>query len=288
MPKAEAQFVVVRYMFSDLREEAANVGIIVVSETPPRLIPRFLDDPAFKSRGDVKVQRDVVDRFRAWLDKNVATLLDHVSPDQVFERVFHALREHTGNIIRLLGPRVVLTDDIEAEAGLLFQEWVAPLSGSRRLMPPGPRDPLGGLRREASKAIARAIRETLKSPLPRRIFVRNYEVAGARHVNHFDVAVLQPGRPKVREFLFHHVLMLPEPEESFDQAAALCWRWGDIRSAGNGHRRLTAVLYGRGGEPMRGLGNSTTILKDSKIEVARLSELPRLAEELRDEYPLIV
>jgi DUF3037 family protein len=271
----QGQYFVVRYMLDELRDEAANVGVILLSA--PGEVPRarFLDDPSLKGRRDASIDADIVSGFRQWLDRYVAEREDQISATDLES----ALRERTGNVIRIRGPHTVLLSDPEAEELALYEEWVAP----RGLVPSrqfalGPRDPLGGLRKEAQKAIAATLRGSYKGPRGRQAIQRDYEVAGKVHVNRFDAVLI----PKARgpERLFHHVLVLPNPEDSFDQAAALARRWIDVRQANGKSRHLTAVFYKRGGGKVKPDSEAEALLENDKIEVATLSGLPQILKGL--------
>ena len=149
----------------------------------------------------------------------------------------------------------------------------------------GPRDPLGVIRRKASSALVKKFREGYGT-LTRRLIHRRYEVKGTVHRNLIDLAMVGRERGARREYLFQHVLLFPDAEETFTQAAGLCWRWDDMREANNAVRNLTAVLYERSGQQVRGVNDATELLKKSNVEVARLHDLPKVARDLKGELNL--
>src|ERR1700682_5830543 len=125
----ELQYVLVRYMLNELGDEAVNVGIIAVTNDPPRVISRFLEDPTLKSRADARVRRDAVERFAASVRDRTSTPETRPGADQsLTEVVFNRIREIGGNVVRVSYPRSVLTNDVESEFGLLFSQLVAPTS----------------------------------------------------------------------------------------------------------------------------------------------------------------
>jgi hypothetical protein len=91
-----------------------------------------------------------------------------------------------------------------------------------------------------------------------------------------------------REHLFHHVLLLANPEETFNQAAGLSCRWVDITARNHVDRDLTAILYKREGLLAKGVEDATDLLKESNIGVTSLGDVPKLAEKLKTlgELPL--
>ena len=204
----ELQYVVVRYMLNELADEAANVGIVAVTEDPPRIISQFLPDPSIKSRNDVRVKKEIVDRFASFISSLKQTFTKSPSADVSYsEAVFERLREFGGGLVRTNFPRSVLTNDLQAEIDLLFNELVLPIgtSASRRLY--APRDPFSPLRKEAIRALVRVFRESYGRPLSRKTFHRQYEVRGATHKNVIDLAVVRGTKKHLHEHLWP-----PRPE----------------------------------------------------------------------------
>src|SRR5439155_7648412 len=104
--------------------------------------------------------------------------------------LFNHLTDLGSGIVRTTPPRSVLTNNADAEFNLLFNQWVAPREriGARQLLTP--RDPLGGLRKEAASAIVREFKQGYGRPLSRKLFTRSYQVRGASsHVSTFDLAL---------------------------------------------------------------------------------------------------
>lgn len=277
----ELQYVVVRYMLNDLADEAANIGLVAVTQDPPRVLARFLEDPTVKSRSDARVKRDVTNRFVAYATSRIRAIESQSgAPSSLPGALFPELMDLGGNMVRVNQPRSVLTNDVDQEFDTLYSQWVSPLSSASEAATRGPRDPLRALRREATRALIRAFREGYGHPLSRKTFARPYEVRGATHKNTFDLALLSGSKKRPREHIFQHVLQLPDPEESFTQAAALCWRWSDIRATNHVDRSLTAVLYERPDHAARGVSDTTKLFKAEQIDVARLDALPALVRRL--------
>jgi hypothetical protein len=118
-------YFVVRYMYNELGDEAANIGVIFAGRYPKSVKSQFLPELKVKDRADVQMDKGVVDDFRTWLDREVFELPQRGGVDW-FSQFETRLREKTGNIIRILGPRSVLTSDDSAELRTLYNEWVAP------------------------------------------------------------------------------------------------------------------------------------------------------------------
>ncbi len=283
--RAEAHYFVVRYMFDELRDEASNVGLILLQANPQRVITRFLDDFSAKSRVDARINRRVVADFQDWLERTSERLQVEGAPFPEAAKGFEqALQEHTGNVIRIMGPRSVLLTEADAEMQTLFDEWVAPRRKAKPDEEAAMRDPLGGLRRAAQSEISRVLHENITTPAVRRAIKRDVEIRGRVARNRFDVALLPLRKAPVR--LFHHVLVLPEPEESYDQAAALARRWIDVREANGADRLLTAVFYSRENVPNPVLPDAAALLRHDEIQVASVSDLRMVATKLDHQVQL--
>ena len=275
-------------MLNELADEAVNVGIITVTDDPISVKMRFLDDPTVKSRNDARVKGDAVGRFRAMAAAEIESQAANRAVDTPFStRLFTRLQDLGGNLIRTNLPRSVLTNDVDREVELLYTQWVAPTAVPRAPRSRSPRDPLAGMRREARTALVQAFRQGYGHALSRKTFVRAHEIQGAIHKSTFDLAVLSRTRKGRREHLFQHLLMLPDAEESFTQAAALCWRWTDVQARNGADRQLTAVLYERGDERARGLPDTTHLLKREQIDFAHLKELPEFVRKLQGQGELL-
>jgi hypothetical protein len=195
--------------------------------------------------------------------------------------LFHQLTDIGSGIVRTTPPRSVLTNDANAEFELLFHQWVAPQEQVSTRQLQRARDPLGGLRKEAANAIVREFKEGYGRPLSRKLFTRSYALRGkSSHVSTFDLALHSGGKKKPRERLFQHLLVLPDAEDSYTQAAGLCWRWEDVRARDGAERELTAVLYKRPHQRLRETEDAIKLLRKEDIEVLDLRELREVAKEV--------
>ena len=284
--RAEATYYVIRYMLDELRDEAANVGVILLTRDPVRIIPRFLEDPSTKSRPDARVDSQSVEDFREWVEDWELRATDAAVAERGGLNVFEAaLRERSGNTVRLSGPRTVFLTHPNTEADRLFEEWVAVRARGRSGRPLQPRDPLSGIRTEAQIMLRRTLREGIRTPAIRRLLQPNYQVPGRVHLNKFDAAFV-PKEKRARVQIFHHVLVLPDPEDTYDQAAALARRWIDVRDVGN-HKQLTAVLYSRENPTQVKAPDATELLKHDHIEVVNVAKLRSVATRLEPQTELL-
>jgi hypothetical protein len=287
MFNTELQYVLVRYMLNELGDEAANVGLLALTSDPPYVYTRFLDDPTVKSRGDARVQRDSIQRFREHLGSTVETLKAQFAGHEFADKALPQLREMSGNLVRLTLPRSVLTNDVSKEIDLLFSQLVAPKRLAGLATPqPKVRDPLGGLRRDATAAITREIRTALPRRLLTGSFKRHHEIQGKKRLSTFDAALVVRRRSRPVEHLFHHVLLLPDAEESFNQAASLLWKWNDVQAKNGKDRNLTAVLYSREGVKREGLKEAKSVLEKDKVRVVDVKDVTEIVREVDPQLKL--
>jgi len=225
MFSTEIQYMVMRYMINELADEAANVGIIAIAEDPKKVLVRFLDDPTVKSRNDAKVKRDVVDRFRAAVESRVdPQTIDAIPAGEFTSRLMTDIKELGGNLMRTSMPRSVLTNDMEKEFETLYRQWVSPSGPVKSKRELTTRDPLGGLNREATNAVVQAFRKGY-GPLRKDVVLRRHEIAGKMHRSVFDLAIRVGAKKDKMEHVYQHLLVLPDQEQSFTQAAGLVWKW---------------------------------------------------------------
>jgi Protein of unknown function (DUF3037) len=281
---SEGRYFVVRYMLGELRDEAVNIGVIGIGESSSEISLRFLDDLNSKARVDVPFDARAVTIFREMLGNFVNESITGAEKHDTsrLERFTSILRENTGNLLRVNGPFSVLTDNIAAEIDHLFGELVAPKARLRRAVERLSRDPLGGLRHEARTAISQRIRAVLPPDFKKQSFKKAIAIRGQKHTSIFDAALVVRSGKYAMEHLFHHVLMLPDAEESFNQAASLLWKWQDVRERNGRTRELTAVLYSREGAKREGIQEAKSVLKKDRVQIA---EVDQLAEVARMTHP---
>jgi hypothetical protein len=281
MFSTELQYTVVRYMLNDLADEAANVGLVAATIEPFRVMHRFLDDPAVKSRSDARVNREAIDWFSSRVEASLPRLSEDLKGEHQAEGLFHQLSEMASGVVRTTAPRSVLTNDANAEFDLLFNQWVAPQTPRTVRNAYAPRDPLGRLRREAAAALVREFKQGYGKPLSRKVFSRSYAIRGASsHYSTFDLVLHSRTKRKLHERLFHHLLVLPDAEDSYTQAAGLAWRWQDVTERNGADRELTAVLYERSDQRSRGIADAMKLLKKEDIAVIDLKELREVAKQV--------
>jgi hypothetical protein len=280
MYTTEFRYAVVQYMLNPHCDEAANVALIVVTEDAPHYRFHALENPGVKSRKDVQIDRSIVDRF-----SHHATEFFLARENEEWEgiggaeRFLDELREWGGTRIRLGPARTALSSDVQAAESKLFAEWILPIGRDAKEAPRerAPRDPLGSYRRAATKSIIGAFKKAYGARLNRSRFRQHYAVKGKAQRCVFDLAVMGGTEKKPAEQLFHHLLLLPNADESLQNAAGLCFRWEDILSMNHVTRDLTAVLYEMNGSESAAMREAVRLLKKREIKVATMGQLPTIA-----------
>lgn len=182
--------------------------------------------------------------------------------------------------------RSVLTNNFRDETEGLYRQLIAPAGTDKPQHEVIARDPLGGMRKDAAAALVRAFRDGYGRLSKSRV-ERSYEVRGKKLRNVFDLVVREGTPKKRREHLFHHLLVLPDAEDTFSQAAGLCLRWDDVRAANHADRNLTAVLYHRPGARGTSLPNDAQkILKREEIKVVDMADVPGVAHKYSEQPAL--
>jgi hypothetical protein len=274
-------------MLNELGDEAANVGLVAVTDSPRQVIVRALEDPTIKSRADAKVRRETVAQFMIYVANSIAAAQNDAGSKQALsDRVFDGLRELSGGLVRVGIERSAITNNVQQEADLLYKQLISPVDVAEPRQLVQSRDPLGGMRRDASAALVKAFRSGY-GKLDKKKVIRSYEVRGAKHKNVFDLVVRRGSPRKRREDLFQHLLVLPDAEDTFTQAAGLCWRWDDVRAANHAERHLTAVLYHRPGISGSAVpGDALKILKQERISVVKMVDVPSVAQKYTEQQKL--
>jgi hypothetical protein len=126
------------------------------------------------------------------------------------------------------------------------------------------------LRRQAVNTIVKAAR---KAGLRKQDVEVEPKVKGRTRDWHLDVRI-----PQAKRYL-HHILVLPELEETYHEAAALARIWQDVQPS---HRNaeLTAVFYSTNGIPKAALKAGEKLLARDRIETVYAKELSRHYSEL--------
>lgn len=286
MFSTELQYVLVRYVLNELSGDARTVGLLAFHPSSGAIEWRSAPLESVARTIDKRIDSKLLGEFfrMARAASESYSTEGRLSPERI-DGMLEALRERGGGLVQLSDPRTALSNDFHGEIESLYWRMiqVGHAAMNDATLPMRARDPFGGIRREANSAILRAVRAGLGSPMRRKMFSRHYQVTGTRRVNSFDLAIFPTSKTSARESLFHHVLALPDAEESFNQAAALCYKWQDVRERHDVTRTLTAVVYSRGVEQSEGMVEATRALQEENIGITNISALPNLVRDMQQQ-----
>jgi|SRR2546422_10853223 len=284
------QYVVVRYYYDRVRDEAVNIGVLVQTadglklrtvaewEEVRRAYP-FIDPKDLQRQADFLKALIGRDRIRVFdYEKNASVEVEPRDP-RLFSLLTRGLAEQLGfseaRVAELNTERPGGTEPPhEALLGHLYQTFVEP---PRPLRIEGggagaaaPRRAHTTLRRAAVKIIVRRARE---AGLDKDALEIDPAVKGHTREWHLDVRI-----PRANYFL-QHILVLPELEETYREAAALARIWQDVRRERQAGQ-LTAVFYSQNGIPRGKLRAGEELLAADNITAVYAPELPKFYREL--------
>lgn len=280
-------YIVIRYHYDQVRDEGVNVGVIVQSENGlrssivddwvalQRAYP-FIDVEELKRRVGSLKRLITQDRIRVFdYDKKEAVELSTKDPG-----LLGSLRRELNHGIEVTEPRYAeLADVSETQLntllGYLYQSLVEPPklvsqpSVEEAYAEPRTRRAHATLHRAATKKIISAAKKLKRE----NAFEEQPLATGRTRVWKFDLKV----RPAAR--FLHHILVLPDLEETIHETAALARIWQDVKSKhpANG---LTAVYCSHNGYRHQSLRDGERLLSRDKIETIYQDQLPGYCKEL--------
>jgi hypothetical protein len=288
------RYVVVRYHFDRVRDQAINIGVLLQGEgglrlktienwdqlrrAYPFIDARLVQEQAAALAG--VVHHDTISLFD--YEKRARVLVPSTDPG-----VLPLLGREAPESIAMTEPRVA---ELAREAGsseesllnYLFETLVEPPSPLRdhadvSRMPTTRRAHVT-LRRAAVRTMLRSAR---LAGIPKDRLHLDPTVRGRTRDWKFDVRV----EVKTSQLL-QHILVLPDLEETYHEAAALARIWQDVRrprtSAG-----LTAVFYSENGVNKSKLEAGQRLLEKDGVETIYAKELPYYCKELVGQQPLM-
>jgi hypothetical protein len=284
---------VVRYYYDRVRDEAINVGVIVQTPTGVRVKMGPID--AIR-RAYPFIEVDVLARqvrtLESMLEGDRVEVFDYKQNDRVELatsdlRLLTEINNRLPESLALAAPRFAelsaatppgAQSPAEGLVEYVFRTFVEPPkpAQSESEDEPTTRRAHTVLHRRAQNTIVSAAR---KAGLRREEFEVEAKVKGRSREWHLDVRI-----PQAKRYL-HHILVLPELEETFHEAAALARIWQDVQPSQQ-KSELTAVFYSSNGIPKTELKAGEKLLKSDDIRTVYVSELPHYLTELRGQQRL--
>jgi hypothetical protein len=278
-------YVVVRYHYDPVRDEAVNLGVIVQLEVGLRF--KLLEDPESLLKAYPFLDKDVVQRkvqsLTSALGQEKFRIFDYAKNEAVElapndSRLFSLLKHHINHDTQLTSVRYAELPSLEESQlqtllGYLYQTLVqppVPARGRRPEVGEGVvRHAYGTLHKAAQRAILRAARKVTRPEM----FELDAAAVGQTRTWQFDLKI----RP-VSAFV-HHVLVLPNIEETYWEAAGLARIWQDVRKRQR-RAELAALYYSKDGIQKDMLRDADRLLNSDEIRPLYPDQLEKYYSEL--------
>jgi len=285
-------YAVVRYQYDSVRDEAVNLGIIV--QTPERLHFKLIEDWDSLLRAYPFMEKEVVERkmqsLASMLSREKFRVFDYQKNEPIElsatdPRLLSALGQEINHSIQLAAIRYAELPSVDETqlgtlVGYLFQTFVEPPLPQRVPRPEGAvvsaRQTHGALHRAAKKTITHAARKAgLGSD-----FEAEASVTGQTRTWQFDL------RLKRAPLFVHHILVLPDLEETYWETAGLARIWQDVKRK---HRTadLAAVYFAKDGIQKDKLQAADRLLGADDIRTVYPDQLERLYREALGQRKLL-
>jgi hypothetical protein len=290
------RYAVVRYHYDRVRDQAINVGVLLQTDTGLRL--KTVNDWQQLRRVypflDARLVQEQTAALASVVEGDVVSLFDYDKGARIEMHpndpsLLPLLNRTSPESIALTEPRVAeLTPEVErSEDDLLhhlFETFVEPPLPLREDVDseriPTTRRAHLTLRRAAVRSIVRSAKQ---AGIPRERLELDPTVKGRTREWKFDVRIATRASR-----LLQHILVLPDLEETYHEAAALARIWQDVRPArASSAPGLTAVFYSENGVNKSKLAAGERLLEDDGIETVYAKELPHFYKELAGQTRLI-
>lgn len=285
-------YVVVRYHYDPVRDEAVNLGVIVQAEEGLRF--KLLEDPDSLLKAYPFLDKDVVQRkvqsLASALGQEKFRIFDYAKNEAVElapndSRLLSMLKHHVNHDTQLTSVRYAELTSLEESQlqtllAYLYQTLVQPPMPARVSRPHAGevvvRQGHGTLHRAAREAILRAVRKVTRPEE----FESNATVTGETRTWRFDLKI----RPA--SAFVHHVLVLPNIEETYWEAAGLARIWQDMRKRQK-RAELAALYYFGDGIQKHILRDADRLLNSDEIRPLYPDQLERYHSELLGQKRLL-
>lgn len=291
-PMHRLSYVVVRYQYDPVRDESVNMGVVV--QTPGRLHFKLIDDWDSLMRAYPFMERDAVERkmqsltsilsaekFRVHdYGKNEPVEMSACDP-----RLLTTLGQEINHSIQLAGIRYAefpSIDDTQLHTllGYLFQTLVEPPAPQKVRKPAtavtSMRQAHGALHKAAKKTIIRAAKKVGLGT----DFEPDASVTGQTRRWQFDL------RLRRAPFFVHHILVLPELEETYWETAGFARIWQDVTRR-HKNADLSAFYFAKVGIQKDELQAAGRLLHKGKIRTVYADQLEHLYREVLGQRRLL-
>ncbi len=291
----QCEFFLLRYVPDVVKGEFVNLGVVLLEEgdngfTDVRFIHDWRRVRGLDPEADIELLESYEAELRRLLQSRAAEVIHYRGPISRREWLLMQMRESFSGALEITPMTAVLTESPQAEIGKLAQTYLeSTLRGHRE--------------QTGRRVIYNAMREAFEragvwqSPAMRKdIAVAQYTRQG--DPLKIDCGYRVPGSPASADFaldgvvangvihLFHAVSLVSDVNSAKVLAYSYAEMLQGLRAAEHATSDLTAITEDELDIHDEGVAFALATLQKSEIEIARVSQMPQIAERARIELKL--
>lgn len=273
----QCEFFLLRYVPDVVKGECVNIGVVLLEESGNGFTGvRFARDWRRVRRLDPEVDIELLESYEAELQRLLEShqpeMINYRGPMSRREWLLAQMQQSFSGALQLAPMTAVFTESPPIELGKLAQMYLeSTMRGHRAL--------------SGRRVIVDAMRDAFEKTGVWKFMRR--EIAVAQYTRQGDPLKIDCGyRPNGVLHLFHGLSLATNA----DSAKILAYSYSDMRDglleAEHASCDLTAITEDELDPHDEGVAFALATLRDSEIEVARVTDLPQIAERARVELKL--
>ena len=270
-------FFLLRYVPDVVKGEFVNIGVVLLEEgdggfTDVRFVRDWRRVRGADPDADVELLESYEEELRQLLRSRAAEIINYRGPMSRREWLLAQMQQSFSGALELAPMKAVLTESPSTELGLLSRTYLeSPTRGARA--------------QTGRRVIYQAMREAFEGAGVW-TFMRK-DIAVAQYTRKGDPLKIDCGyRPNGTVHLFQALSLASD----VNSAKVLAFSYSDMRdgfaSAEHAMSDLTVITENELDEEDEGVAFALATLRDNEINVARLAEMPQIAERARLELKL--
>src|SRR5208337_5445710 len=273
----QCEFFLLRYVPDVVKGEFVNVGVVLLENgdggfTDVRFTRDWRRARCLDPELDIELLESYESELRRLLESRVPEIINYRGPMSRREWLLALMEQSFSGALELAPMSAVLTESPAAELGKLAQAYLESAARGRRL-------PAG------RRVIFNTMRDAFEQAGVWELMLKNIEVA--RYTRKGDPLKIDCGyRANGVIHLFHALSLATD----VDSAKVLAFSYSDLREGLNAAEHamsdMTAITEDGIDLEDEGVAFVLATLQNSEIAVARVSQLPQLAERARVELKL--
>jgi hypothetical protein len=275
----QCEFFLVRYVPDVIKGEFVNIGVVLLESGGDGFTGfRFTRDWRRARCADPELDIELLESYeeglRLHLESLVPQVINYRGPMSRRDWLLDQMQQSLSGVLQLTPMTAVLTESPPVELGKLAQTYLESTARGHRVQ-------------AGRRVVYNAMRDAFehagvwKSPAMRK------DIVVAQYTRKGDPLKIDCGyRPNGVVHLFHAVSLATD----VNSAKVLAFTYSDLREgllqAEHASCDLTAITEDELDSHDEGVAFALATLRDSEIEVARVSQLPQIAEQARLELNL--